>query len=116
MADYGFTEGVDFNPYKIVRVQDEGGRQVSREVTDDQLTIDMAKELCMIQRNEKVSSLIPKTGHWWTVGSWHRSLTKTTKTYFEMLQIWIVALNLLGSILSRPLTPTNGAENRSATL
>jgi anti-repressor protein len=44
MAEYGFTEGVDFNPYKIVRVQDEGGRRVSREVTDDQLTIVMTRD------------------------------------------------------------------------
>lgn len=53
MVKYGFGKGIDFNPYKNVRVQNEGGRQVSREVTDYQLTIDMAKELCMIQRSEK---------------------------------------------------------------
>ena len=26
MCEYGFTEGQDFNPVKIDRVQDEGGR------------------------------------------------------------------------------------------
>ena len=26
MVEYGFTEGKDFNPLKIERVQDEGGR------------------------------------------------------------------------------------------
>lgn len=53
MVEYGFTEGDDFNPLKIERVQDEGGRKVSRTLDDHQLTIPMAKELCMIQRNER---------------------------------------------------------------
>lgn len=53
MVEYGFTEGEDFNPLKIERVQDEGGRKVTRTVDDHQLTIPMAKELCMIQRNER---------------------------------------------------------------
>ena len=52
MVEYGFSEGEDFNPLKIERVQDEGGRKVTRTVDDHQLTIPMAKELCMIQRNE----------------------------------------------------------------
>lgn len=53
MCEYGFTEGEDFNPLKIERVQNEGERIVARTVDDAVLTIDMAKELCMIQRNEK---------------------------------------------------------------
>lgn len=53
MCEYGFTEGEDFNPVKIDRVQNEGGRMVTRTVEDHQLTIPMAKELCMIQRNER---------------------------------------------------------------
>lgn len=53
MVEYGFSEGEDFNPLKIERVQDEGGRKVTRTVDDHQLTIPMAKELCMIQRNER---------------------------------------------------------------
>lgn len=53
MQEYGFTEGSDFNPYKNVRVQIEGNRTVNREVDDAALTIDMAKEICMIQRSEK---------------------------------------------------------------
>lgn len=53
MCEYGFVEGRDFNPLKIERVQIEGGRAVNRLVTDYQITIDMAKELCMIQRTEK---------------------------------------------------------------
>ena len=53
MTEYGFTEGVDFNPVKIDRVRMEGSREVSRTVEDHQLTIDMAKELCMIQRTDK---------------------------------------------------------------
>ena len=53
MTEYGFSEGSDFNPVKNVRVQSEGSREVSREVTDYSISIDMAKEICMIQRTEK---------------------------------------------------------------
>lgn len=40
----GFIEGQDFNPYFGVRVQMEGGREVSREVQDYKCTFDMARE------------------------------------------------------------------------
>lgn len=53
MCEYGFTEGKDFNPLKNERVALEGGRQVKRVLDDHQITIAMAKELCMIQRSEK---------------------------------------------------------------
>lgn len=53
MCEYGFSEGQDFNLLKNERVQMEGGRMVSRTVDDAILTIDMAKEICMLQRNEK---------------------------------------------------------------
>lgn len=53
MTEYGFVEGTDFNPVKKDRVQIEGSRNVERKVQDYQLTIDMAKQLSMIQRNEK---------------------------------------------------------------
>ena len=52
MCEYGFTEKVDFNPLKFERVHEEGGRTVTREIIDHQLTIEMAKEICMIQRSE----------------------------------------------------------------
>lgn len=53
MCEYGFTEGEDFNPLKNEQVRTEGNRQVSRELTDHQFTIPMAKEICMLQRSEK---------------------------------------------------------------
>lgn len=53
MVEYGFTEGKDFNVDKNVRVGEEGDREVARELTDHLLTIDMAKELAMIQRTER---------------------------------------------------------------
>ena len=53
MVEYGFTEGKDFNTDKNVRVGEEGNREVARELTDHLLTIDMAKELAMIQRTER---------------------------------------------------------------
>ena len=49
MADYGFTEGEDYVPILENRVDGLAGKPR----TDHQLTIDMAKELCMIQRNER---------------------------------------------------------------
>lgn len=46
MCEYGFIEGKDF--YSFLSKTSEGGRPS----TDHQLTIDMAKEICMIQRSE----------------------------------------------------------------
>lgn len=53
MCEYGFEEGIDFNPLKIEQVRQEGNRNVTRQLQDYQLTIEMAKEIAMIQRNEK---------------------------------------------------------------
>lgn len=53
MCEYGFEEGTDFNPLKNEQVRTEGDRQVTRTVTDHQLTIPMAKEICMLQRTER---------------------------------------------------------------
>lgn len=53
MCEYGFEEGKDFNPVKNDRVRTEGSRQVTRTVIDHQLTIPMAKEICMLQRTER---------------------------------------------------------------
>lgn len=50
MCEYGFVEGTDFNMLKIERVQKEGSREVRREVTDCNISVDMAKQICMIQR------------------------------------------------------------------
>ena len=53
-CSYGFREGYDFSsPYKKVRVQYEGERSVSREVEDYDLSMEMAKQICMLQRSEK---------------------------------------------------------------
>ena len=53
MCEYGFEEGTDFNPLKNEQVRTERNRQVTRTVTDHQLTIPMAKEICMLQRTER---------------------------------------------------------------
>lgn len=53
MCEYGFSQGVDFNPLKNEQVRLEGDRQVTRMIDDAQLTIEMAKEICMLQRNER---------------------------------------------------------------
>lgn len=55
---FGFVEGEDYsNPLKVLRVQYEGAREVTREVEDYNLTIDMAKQICMVQRNEKAKEV-----------------------------------------------------------
>lgn len=46
MCEYGFTDGADFQTFLS---ESTGGRPA----TDAQITIDMAKEICMLQRNEK---------------------------------------------------------------
>lgn len=53
MIEYGFAQGQDFNFLKNEKVRFEGNREVKRTVDDAEITIDMAKELCMLQRNEK---------------------------------------------------------------
>ena len=51
MVAYGFAEGEDFNLLKNERVQVEGSREVKREITDYNISIGMAKQICMIQRS-----------------------------------------------------------------
>jgi len=46
-------EGMDFNLLKNEQVQVEGGRTVRRQVIDHILTIDMAKEQCMLLRTDR---------------------------------------------------------------
>jgi hypothetical protein plarl_12311 len=49
MTEYGFTEGEDY--YSFLSNRSDG--LAGKPRTDHQLTIQMAKELCMIQRNER---------------------------------------------------------------
>ncbi len=51
MTEYGFTENIDFTTYfpNLESENQHGGQNK----TDHQLTIEMAKEICMIQRSEK---------------------------------------------------------------
>lgn len=49
MCEYGFTENEDYSVMDIFVPNSNGGRQSH---TDHQLTIDMAKEICMIQRSD----------------------------------------------------------------
>ena len=51
MCEYGFSENIDyFTDHKNVIRED--GREMPQKQVDHILTIDMAKELCMIQRTE----------------------------------------------------------------
>lgn len=47
MCEYGFSESKDYTPYIFVHPQNK------QETTDHNLSLDMAKELCMIQRTPK---------------------------------------------------------------
>ena len=49
MCEYGFSDGVDYSTFLSDRIDGLPGRPRQ----DAQLTIEMAKELCMIQRTEK---------------------------------------------------------------
>ena len=49
MKEYGFAEGADYISFSEKTEKPQGGRPA----TDHELTIPMAKELCMLQRNEK---------------------------------------------------------------
>jgi anti-repressor protein len=52
MREYGFTEGIDFILVAQKR-ETNNTKNPYTEYLDHQLTIPMAKELCMIQRTEK---------------------------------------------------------------
>src|SRR5699024_8761017 len=47
MISYGFVEGIDYTPYQKVH------SQTSHSYQDHEMTIDIAKEISMIQRNER---------------------------------------------------------------
>ena len=48
MCEYGFTEGADYSSFLSDRLDGKAGKPR----TDHQLTIPMAKEICMIQRSD----------------------------------------------------------------
>lgn len=52
MIEYGFTEGTDYltTDKKVLRAD---GAEMPQMQSDHQLTIEMAKEICMIQRTDK---------------------------------------------------------------
>lgn len=49
MCEYGFGENIDYSSFSQKSEKPQGGRPT----VDHQLTINMAKEICMLQRNEK---------------------------------------------------------------
>jgi anti-repressor protein len=53
MIGYGFVAGRDFNLHENMQVQIEGDRTVERKFQDHALTLDMAKQLCMLARSER---------------------------------------------------------------
>ena len=52
MKEYGFTENTDFATFHKNVIRTDGSK-MPNDLTDHQLTIEMAKEICMIQRSEK---------------------------------------------------------------
>ncbi|MGO3006998.1 MAG: antA/AntB antirepressor family protein [Lactococcus cremoris] len=53
MCKYGFTENFDFITLNELSEKTEGSRLVKRNIINHALKLDMAKEISMIQRNEK---------------------------------------------------------------
>lgn len=53
MCEYGFTEGLDYFP--ILRNRSDG--LSGKPLTDHQLSVGMAKELCMLQRSDIASDI-----------------------------------------------------------
>ncbi len=49
MCEYGFDENIDYSSFSQKSEKPQGGRPT----IDHQLTIPMAKEICMLQRNDK---------------------------------------------------------------
>lgn len=49
MCEYGFNEQIDYDVF----VKNDDNKKGGRPATDYQITIDMAKEICMIQRSDK---------------------------------------------------------------
>lgn len=49
MCEYGFTENIDFTSFSQNCEKPQGGRPTQNH----QLTLDMAKEICMLQRSER---------------------------------------------------------------
>ena len=50
MCEYGFTENEDYTSVKSSTVVNNGAE---RELQDYELSVDMAKHICMVQKNEK---------------------------------------------------------------
>lgn len=54
---FGFAENEDYTTVKVLtEVQNNGGVQ-QRELTDHNLTVDMAKHICMVQKTEKAKEV-----------------------------------------------------------
>ena len=53
MLEYGFEENIDFIEFNELSQKKEGSRLVERTVKTHMLKISMAKEIAMLQRNEK---------------------------------------------------------------
>ena len=49
MCEYGFIENIDYYSFLSNRIDGKAGKPRQ----DHQLTIDMTKEICMLQRSEK---------------------------------------------------------------
>lgn len=59
MTEYGFESGKDFYS-KMSKTSEIGGRPA----VDYQISVDMAKQICMIQRSEKVNCTVNTSLIW----------------------------------------------------
>lgn len=51
---FGFVEGEDYTSVKSFTVVNNGAK---RDIDDFRLSVDMAKHICMVQRNDKVKKV-----------------------------------------------------------
>ena len=53
MIEYGFIKNIDFTEFNELSQKKEGSRIVERDIKNHNLNISMAKEIAMLQKNEK---------------------------------------------------------------
>lgn len=54
---FGFAENEDYTTVKVLTVVENNGGVQTRELVDHDLTVDMAKHICMVQRTEKAKQV-----------------------------------------------------------
>lgn len=94
---FGFVENEDYTTVKVLtEVQNNGGIQ-QRELIDHNLSIDMAKQICMVQKNEKARAvrqyLIDLEKAWNTPEQVMARALKIAQTELDSLKLTVAVQN-----------------------